>query len=338
MKVVYYDYGGAHSSVLAASLHTGALSGERRPTAAEIRRLPHFDQATPADHGRLTYIGDAQPGVEVYVLGCRRYHTIARRALRGIALAYGIPHDDLVMTDTLPGVNLAMRLGGVLSRGLGLVTIGRPLVAWGTRKGFLNIKRIVDRTRGEVERRLTRVAQERGVSPSPAPLATRPGPKVLYHCYGSSHSSVVASAIHTRKLPVRRKPTPEEVLALPHFDRVSAKLLGTVFYIGDDRDGREVYIVGLATGKHILVRAINDLVKSYGLPDGSLTMVNSLTAANWLAKLGGFVSRGLGLPWWGRPLAVAGVLQRYYSFIRLVEGVVPRLSLDGRVSLPDNEQ
>ena len=331
MKVIYYDYGGAHSSVLAASLHTGAISGERRPSVAEIRNLPHFDQATPADHGRLTYIGNARPGVEVYVLGSRRYHTIGRRALRGTALAYGIPHEDLVMTNTLPGVNLTMRIGGVLSRGLGLVTIGRPLVTWGTRLAFFNIKRITDRTRAEVERRLAEAA-------GAAPKVTRPGPKVLYHCYGSSHSSVVASAIHTRKLPLQRKPTPEEILALPHFDRVSAKLLGTVFYIGDDQDGREVYIVGLATGKHILVRAISDLVKSYGLPDGSLTLVNSLSAANWLAKLGGFLSRGLGLPWWGRPLAVTGILQRYYSFIRLVEGVVPRLSLDGRGSLPDNEQ
>lgn len=332
MKVIYYDYGGAHSSVLAASLHTGTISGRRRPTSDQIRHLPHFDQATPADHGRLVYIGDARPGVEVYVLGCRRYHTIARRALRGVARAYGIPHGDLVMADTLPGVNLAMRVGGLLSRGLGLSTIGRPLVAWGTRSAFFNIMRIVDRTRDEVDRRL---AGREGAGP---PQATRPGPKVFYHCYGSSHSSVVASAIHTEKLSIQRKPTPDELVALPHFDRVGPKLIGTVFYIGDDRDGREVYIVGLATGKHILVRAINDLVKSYGFPDGSLTLVNSLTAANWLAKLGGLLSRGLGLRHLGRPLAVAGVLQRYYSFIRLVEGVVPRLSLDGRESLPDNEE
>ena len=330
MKVIYYDYGGAHSSVLAASLHSGVIRGDRRPSPEEIRTMPHFDQATLPDHGRLVLVGEARPGVEVYVLGCRRYHTIAERALRGVALAYGIPHNDLVMVDTLPGVNLAMRVGGVLSRGLGLTTLGRPLVTWGTRKAFFNLKRIVDRAKAEVDRRLAA-----GLAAAKAQPAL-PGPKVFYHCYGSSHSSVVASCIHTGRLPIQRKATPEEILELPWFDRVGPKLLGTVFFVGEDRDGRDVYIVGLATGKHVLAKAMNDLVKHYGLPDGALTLVDSLTAANWLCKLGGLLSRGLRLVRLGRPLTVAGVRQRYYSFIRLVESVVPRLSLDGGKALPDN--
>jgi hypothetical protein len=39
--------------------------------------------------------------------------------------------------------------------------------------------------------------------------------KIIYCCYGGSHSSVTAAAIHLDMLPLTRKPTSAELLSIP---------------------------------------------------------------------------------------------------------------------------
>jgi hypothetical protein len=333
MKVIYYDYGGAHSSVVAACVHTGVVAPSGRPALSEIAVLPRFDRAAPPDRGRLTLAGVDQDGVEVYVVGCGRFHCVAGRALRGVALALGVPAGDLVMVNTLPAVNPLMRIGGFLSRQLGLVFIGRPIVVLGTWLAFPKIAALVEKARRTAGR--TRKARPVAAAGA-APAVYRPG--VLYHCFGSAHSSVVASAMHVGLLPTAARPTPAELLALPHFDRVTSRQLGTVFHIGRSPEGREVYIVGLAGGKRVLTRAIGDLLAAFGLPDDALPMADSIGAASVVTRVGGMLSRRWGFIRLGRPLVVAGVLREYPTFVRLVGTVRRRLSLDGDGNVVDNEQ
>ena len=50
-------------------------------------------------------------------------------------------------------------------------------------------------------------------------------------------------------------------------------------------------------------------------------MVDTLKNINLITKIGGFISRRLGLIWIGRPLTVIGIQQKYQDFIQLVNDV-----------------
>ena len=43
--------------------------------------------------------------------------------------------------------------------------------------------------------------------------------KIIYHCYGGSHSSVIAAALHLGLLAKDRIPNETELMAIPYFDK-----------------------------------------------------------------------------------------------------------------------
>lgn len=145
--------------------------------------------------------------------------------------------------------------------------------------------------------------------------------KIIYHCYGGAHSSVTASAIHTGLLPADRIPRKQEILTLPYFDQTQREQIGNLFYIGRDEFGSEVYILGLANHKDIAVRAITNILKIYNIPADQLIMADSLKEINILTRVGGFLSRRLGLVKIGRPLSVKGIQTGYFKYVRLVAEV-----------------
>jgi hypothetical protein len=40
--------------------------------------------------------------------------------------------------------------------------------------------------------------------------------KIIYHCYGGSHSSVIAAALHLKWIDKDRLPSEEEMMAIPY--------------------------------------------------------------------------------------------------------------------------
>lgn len=146
MKIVYSCYGGAHSSRAAAAMHLGLLPMDRPPRPAEVLAVPRFDGTTPRELGLLEHVGTDCSGHEVYVLGRGPAREVARRAFQsGFELAGGAP-GSLLFVDTLAAVNLPMRIGGFLSRRLGLVALGRPLAVYGTIRAHPHLARIVQET------------------------------------------------------------------------------------------------------------------------------------------------------------------------------------------------
>lgn len=150
MHIVYTCYGGAHSSPVAAAVHLGRLPRHRTPAAAELLALPLFDRTDSRGHGVLYEVGVDEGGNPVYVLGRGRAGTSVLRALQsGYALAGGA-QGELLFVDTLQAVNAWMRIGGFLSRAMGWVRLGRPIVIYGTRRAYPRLVRLV----AEVEARL----------------------------------------------------------------------------------------------------------------------------------------------------------------------------------------
>lgn len=147
MKIVYSCYGGTHSSRTAAAIHLGHLPMDRVPDARELLTLPRFDRVADDELGIAEFAGIDDRGHHVYVLGRGPWLRIVERAFRsGYQLGGGDPR-QLLFVNALPTVNTLMRVGGFLSRRLGWVALGRPLVVYGTRLAYPDLVRLVHATR-----------------------------------------------------------------------------------------------------------------------------------------------------------------------------------------------
>lgn len=144
----------------------------------------------------------------------------------------------------------------------------------------------------------------------------------LYYCFGGAHTSVTAANLHLGRLPAR--PTYRQVLAQPHFDRLPHRSIGTFLFMGADAAGHPVYSVGLEGGRERLARALADFAAAFGVPPGEVALHPALPCANVLMRVGGFLSRRLGLVWPGRPLVALGAWLALPRFRALVGPVARR--------------
>lgn len=135
MLIFYCCYGRAHSSVAAAALHLGWLKNPR-PSLQEIMRLPYFDEATSRDFGVPLPVGRDSGGNEVYILGHGPSAKLVERALTSTLELCGWKESQFLVVETAECLNLWTRLGGFLSRRLGLVFPGRILAAAGVRRSL----------------------------------------------------------------------------------------------------------------------------------------------------------------------------------------------------------
>ncbi|MBS3899016.1 MAG: DUF3189 family protein [Dethiobacter sp.] len=150
-KIIYHCYGGAHSSVTAAAIHLGKLPRENTPTNDELLSLKLFDRLTKEGHGELHFAGVDEWQNQIYSVGCRNVGKAIERLLRGVADIFA-QKEQLVFVDTLHCVTMKMRIGGYISRQLGLVEIGRPIVLQGTQEAYPQLVGLVSRIRNEVRR------------------------------------------------------------------------------------------------------------------------------------------------------------------------------------------
>ncbi|MDK2882473.1 MAG: hypothetical protein PWP58_809 [Bacillota bacterium] len=142
MIIFYCCYGRAHSSVAAAALHLGWLnpwdaSGE------DIVRLPYFDRASTKDFGVPLALAQDNQGNQVFILGHGPAGKLVERALRSTLEHCGWPPDEILFVRTDECLNIWTRIGGFLSRRLGLVFAGRTLAAYGIRRSLPCLARCV---------------------------------------------------------------------------------------------------------------------------------------------------------------------------------------------------
>ncbi|MCK9267893.1 MAG: DUF3189 family protein [Alkaliphilus sp.] len=146
--------------------------------------------------------------------------------------------------------------------------------------------------------------------------------KIIYSCYGGAHSSIVASAIHVGYLPIDRVPTGEEILNIPYYDRSPKENRGIPIYMGTDTELRKVYALGLGPYRTEYTKiAYNFAFQLAGKNKEDIRIINVVPLLSFSVKLGGFISRRIGLIKLGRPLTISGILKRYDLFIKLVKDV-----------------
>jgi len=146
MKIIYHCFGGSHSSVTAAALHLGLLNKDSLPTWEDLIMLPYYDKTSDADFGSIRYMGTDEFGHEVYVLGKKSLGDRYSSILMGVAQLLQ-RQDQLLLVNCTGVLNWSMKLGGFTSRRMRLVSIGRPVVSWGTQQAFRQLVNLVETAR-----------------------------------------------------------------------------------------------------------------------------------------------------------------------------------------------
>ncbi|MEH7123211.1 DUF3189 family protein [Bacillus sp. JJ1532] len=149
MIYVYNDFGGTHTTSLAASYHLQKLPTNRVLTREEILNVPYFNKLNKSDAGKFIFHGKDEDGHSVYTLG-RRSSKLVVPALKNLyqLLEERFQIDEkIIFSNTSPTVPFAMTMGGFFSRGLKIDFIGVPLLVAGAKKSCLNIHKLVETTK-----------------------------------------------------------------------------------------------------------------------------------------------------------------------------------------------
>lgn len=142
--------------------------------------------------------------------------------------------------------------------------------------------------------------------------------KLIYACYGGTHSSPVAAAIHLGWLPPDKPPTPSELMALPRFDRVGKEERGRPELMGRDEYGHDVFVLGRGPEAEAMERAVKCGFALGGGDADDLLIVSTLKCVNLPMRVGGFTSRALGWTRLGRPIVLWGTCRAFPDIVAIV--------------------
>lgn len=150
MIYIYNDYGGTHTTSLAAAYHLKQLpQSERKLTTEEILNVKYFNKLTKDDFGKLIFHGKDEDGSPVYTIGRKRNKLVVPALKEMILLLEDKFHFDekIIFSNTSPTVPIVMSFGGFFSRGLKIDSIGVPLLVKGAKQCCDNIYRLVENTK-----------------------------------------------------------------------------------------------------------------------------------------------------------------------------------------------
>lgn len=153
MIYIYNDYAGTHTTSIAAAYHLGYIKQGQKLSDEQVLEIPFFNELTKKDAGKLIYHGIDHHGDHVYTLG-RKNSKIVVPALKELCYVLFSLFDiqeKIVFSNTSPTVPFVMSIGGGLSRGLGIDSLGVPLLIKGAQKCHPLIGELVCHTKKAAE-------------------------------------------------------------------------------------------------------------------------------------------------------------------------------------------
>jgi len=266
-KIVYHCYGGSHSSVTAAGIYLGMLPGERTAGAAELLGVPHYDRYEAVIHGRFRFIGRDIYGNEVFVLGKRTAGPDTTIFLYKIAELFGCG-EEILPVDTTSPINPLMVVGGFLSRGLHLVSLGRPLVVCGTRMAYPLLAEIAGSVSQSVKERLAPVRR------LPSLAKDR---FLFYLCPENDLLPLLTAGLHLNP-QIAAQELADWALQL----QFSGKI-GTLHFLGRV-DHYRLYLAGGGGEAEIMGKILRGMRTLLGIPQVSLCIVQPAPGSSLLLK------------------------------------------------------
>ncbi|MDO6449934.1 DUF3189 family protein [Oceanobacillus profundus] len=149
MIFIYNDYGGTHTTSLAAAYHLKKIPTDKVLTKEEIMSVDYFNKLTKHDLGKLIFHGLDEDGNAVYTIGRKdnKYVVPAIQNLIELLQEKYNFNEKIVISNTSPTVPIAMSIGGFFSRGLHIDFIGVPLLIAGAKQCCNQINRLVEQTK-----------------------------------------------------------------------------------------------------------------------------------------------------------------------------------------------
>ncbi len=153
MNIIYHCVGGTHTSAIAAAIHLDILPKNKIPNKQEILSVPYFDTLNKEDQGKILFRGRDSTNNSIFTLSRQFVPQLVLPAIKDAWELAGGRTEDLLLVNTMPSVNMLMRIGGFSSRRLNLVSFGRPIVTLGAIKAYENILKIVENTQKKINSR-----------------------------------------------------------------------------------------------------------------------------------------------------------------------------------------
>ena len=97
-------------------------------------------------------MGRDEQGNDIYILGCRNCGPMVEKTTKEMNRLLGIDKNEVVMINTTPCLNIIIKMGGFLSRRLGLSGTGRILLHRGIRLAFHKLKELVWNVKQKLDR------------------------------------------------------------------------------------------------------------------------------------------------------------------------------------------
>jgi hypothetical protein len=136
MKLFYCCYGGAHTSVTCASIHLHYLPNDRIPEPWEFQKVPFYDKMDNHKLGTPVFMGRDELGWDIYIIGMKNMKQLIIPAMKSYLNACGIDQMHFLLVNALVELHPITSIGGVTSRKLGILPVGRPMTIWGVRKSY----------------------------------------------------------------------------------------------------------------------------------------------------------------------------------------------------------
>ncbi len=120
----------------------------------------------------------------------------------------------------------------------------------------------------------------------------------------------------------------QDLIDLPYYDKVNSSEVGTIFHMGHDAQGNELYILGCRNCGPMVEKTTGEMNRILGIKS-EVVMVDTTPCLNIIIKIGGFLSRRLGLIRTGRFILHRGICLAFPKFKELVRNVKQKLDREG---------
>lgn len=149
MIYIYNDFGGTHTTAMAAAYHLKKIAPDHKLTKEEILSVPYFNKLNSSDMGRVIFHGIDDEGNSVYTVGrgTSKHLLPAMKNISTLLQEKYQGQEKIIFSNTSPTVPFAMTMGGLFSRWLKIDFIGVPLLVSGAKQCCKQITRLVENTK-----------------------------------------------------------------------------------------------------------------------------------------------------------------------------------------------
>lgn len=151
MKLFYYCYGRAHSSVIAGWLHLNRLPTDRIPSVEEILAIPEFDRSESKDFGEPYFLGEDEHGNEVFIIGFGSEAGLSLQTVYFLLERLGGDPAEWKFYNSLGSIGWLAKTGGFISKKLKLTCVGRYLAALGIQRSYFKLVALVNEVKEKLK-------------------------------------------------------------------------------------------------------------------------------------------------------------------------------------------